>query len=194
LQYYGAGKLIGNFFVGKSEPSWSYYSLPAPPKKIVSIVYFQWSPTSESEDPAGDSLYVKTESGEFYSYTLFQNDWLLVDVDPTPWENPFVAKCATEWNGPSDFYELKEYPPVQKDVIDSAGESMWVYPSTSIARCYTLLDDGSIQAWMYSGNAKDLLKHRFLKKVIMIIGMFTGAILGIIIIRNRTKQIELAKA
>jgi hypothetical protein len=184
---YGIGKIIGNLFVGNSEPSWSSYLLPTPPKKIDDIVYFQLSSTSNSEDPTGESLYVRTVNGDFYSYTLFQSDWISVDTDPTHWENPYVSKCAAEWFGPSDFFQLEAYPPVEKEVIDSAGVSFWKYPSTSIARCYTLLDNGNIQVWTYSGNAKNLIKNRFLKKSFAGIGIFTGIILSIIILYKKRK-------
>lgn len=183
---FGTGKLIGNFFIGESEPAWDYYTLPSLPKKILNIVYFQPSPTSEYLP--GDSLFVRTKNGEFYSYTLFEDKWMFVDADPTHWDNPYVSKCAIEWAGPSDFSQLKAYPPVNRDVLDSMGENSWRSPSTSIAKCYMLLDDGSIQAWIYSGNAKDLLKNRFLKKVLMITGMSTGFILSILIILHSIRK------
>ncbi len=189
---YGTGKLIGIFLIGESDPAWNHYTLPSSPKRIVDIVYLQPSPTSDYLP--GDSLYVKTENGEFYSYTLFQDKWMFVDADPSRWENPYVTKCATEWAGPSDFYQLKDYPPVMRDVVDSMGENSWYYPSTSIAKCYILFDDGSVQAWIYSGNAKDLLARRLWKNIIMSIGTLTGVTLSLLVIRMRTGQTELAKA
>ena len=193
---YGAGKLIGRFFIGESEPSWNHYILPPSPKKIINIIYYKMSPTSESEDPTGDSLFVKTDNGEYYSYTLFQNDWQFVDADPTRWENPYVSKCAIKWNKgnmPYEFADLKNYPPVEKVAIDSMGVNFWNYPSTSVARCYTLLEDGSLQGWTYSGNVPDLAKNRLWKNVLMVASAFTGIIVGILVVRYRTKKIELAK-
>jgi hypothetical protein len=193
---YGVGRLLGGFLLGESTPSWNHYLLPPSPKKIISIVYYHMSPTSESEDPTGDGIYVKTVDGEYYSYTLFQNDWKLVDVDPSHWENPFVSKCATKWNKgnmPYEFADLKSYPPVEKAAIDSMGVNFWNYPSTSVARCYTLLDDGSLQGWTYSGNVPDLVKNRLWKNVLMVTGAFTGIIVGIFAIHYRIKKMELVK-
>lgn len=189
---FGVGKLVGNFSIGESDPSWKYYTLPPSPKRIIDIVFFQPSPTSDYLP--GDSLYVRTENGEFYSYTLFQDKWMFVDADTSRWENPYVTKCATEWAGPSDFYQLKDYPPVTRDVVDSMGENFWNYPSTSIAKCYILFDDGSVQAWIYSGNAKVLLTHRLWKNIIMSIGILTGVTLGLLVIHKRVGQIELSNA
>ena len=193
---YGAGKLIGSFFIGVSDPSWNHYILPPSPKTITNIVYYQMSPTSESEDPTGDSIYVKVENGEYYSYTLFQNEWNFVDADPTRWNNPYVSKCATKWNRsnmPYEFANLKNYPPVEKVVNDSMGVNFLLYPSTSVARCYTLLEDGSLQGWTYSGNVPDLIKNRLWKNILMVAGAFAGIIVGIFIVRYKTKEMKLAK-
>lgn len=187
---FGVGKLIGNFFLGESDPVWTYYTLPPSHQKILNIVYYQTSSTSDYLP--GDSLFVKTENDEFYSYTLFEDKWMFVDADPTRWDNPYVSKCATQWNGYSDFSQLRAYPPVKRNVLDSMGENSWLYPSTSIAKCYILLDDGSLQAWIYSGNAKDLLKNRFLKKEFIIIGTSIGLVFSIFIILYKRRTAEFA--
>ncbi len=189
---YGAGRLAGGILIGESDPSWNHFILPPSPKKIIKIVYYWISPTPESEDPRGDTLFVETEDGEFYSYTLFQINWDIVDADPTRWNNPYISKCATEWNGPSEFADLKNYPPVKEAVLDSMGENLWLYPSTSVARCYTLLEDGSLQGWTYSGNVPALMKNRLWKNVLLVAGACAGILAGIFVARLRTKNVELA--
>ena len=189
---YGIGKLLGGFFVGEFAPSWNHYVLPPSPKKIINIAYYL-PVISESEDPTGDLIFVKAEDGKYYSYTLFQEDWRLVDVDPTRWNNLYASKCATKWNGsntPSEFADLQSYPPAEKVVIDSIGENWWNYPSISVARCYTLLEDGSLQSWTYSGNVSNLMKNRLWKNVLTVAGTFAGIIVSVFGVRNKTKKMK----
>lgn len=192
---YGIGKLLGGFFVSESAPSWHHYVLPPPPKKIINIAYYLPLVT-KSEVPTGDIIFVKTENEAYYSYTLFENHWQLVNADPTRWNNLYNSKCATKWNEdntPYEFADLKSYPPVEKGVVDSMGENWWDYPSTSTARCYTLSEDGSLQVWTYSGNVPELMKNRIQKNILMVAGALVGIIVGIFIVRHKTKKMELVK-
>jgi hypothetical protein len=187
---YGTGKLIGNLLVGESNPPWTYSLIQPLPKEISQIIYLQ---SQYSEDPTEDTLYVKTEDGEFYSYSLFQDNRLLSDVDPTPWDNIYLFKCAPAWNGATDSSPMGDPPPVDKGIIDSIGIKFQTPPITT-TRCYVLLDDGSLQVWTHSGNAKDLMVNGILKQGFMILGMSIGVVFSVIIIRYVKRKKELVTA
>jgi hypothetical protein len=186
---YGAGTIIGNFFVGRSDPSWTYYSIPTAPSKVIHIVTFL---SSDSTDPTGDTLYIRAENGNFYSYTLFQSDWSLMATNPTGWKIFYVFRnCAIgwPWNNLFAFGQLKNAPPVNQHIVESVGE-YYEMPPTTFARCYTLTDNGNLQDWMYSGNALQLLSNRSRKNSLMMIGAIAGIVLGVLLVAYQQSEAE----
>lgn len=176
------GFSIGNSMIGKYNPSWTHYPIESAPKEVIDIVYIDIRSTVD--DPTGDILYAATKNGEIYSNTVFQNDWLLVDPVPV-WDNNYTTECATEWPGPSDAH-MWDTPPIEKGAIDSVGVR-FERPVSIIARCYVLSDDGSLEVWIHSGNAMELMAGEFLKMMFAIFGVILGIIIGVIIIRPRKR-------
>jgi hypothetical protein len=148
----GIGFLVGNSMVGEYNPPWTHYPIQAPSKGIVDIAHVEI--TSTLPDPTGDTIFVKAKDGEVYSNTLFQSEWSIVDSVPT-WDKESPYDCTGEWLAPSASH-MWDRPPVEKGVVDSYG-ALFERPVSTIVRCYVLLDDGSLEVWVHSGNAMDLL-------------------------------------
>jgi hypothetical protein len=183
----GIGLLVGNSAVGEYNPPWTHYPIPAPSKEIVDIAHVEIMSTLP--DPTGDTIFVKAKDGEVYSNTLFQNEWSIVDPIPT-WDTESLYDCTGEWLVPSDSH-MWDAPPVDKGVVDSYG-ALFERPVSTIVRCYVLSDDGSLEVWVHSGNAMDLLAGVFMKIVYGTIGAIIGIVIGVIIIRFRRKAVSLA--
>jgi len=177
----GVGFSVGNSRIGEYNPPWTRYQILAAPKEIAEISFVEIK--SNLLDPSGDVLYVTSEDGESFSNYLFEAEWSVVYSPPT-WNNS-LSKCGAERLGPTKSH-MWDVPPVEKRVIDSAG----VYfdrPVSIIVRCYVLLDDGSLEVWVHSGNAMDSLAVEFLKILYVIVGVIFGIIIGVIIIRYRKR-------
>ncbi len=176
------GLFIGNSTGGEYNPPWEHYFIQAPSKEMIGIAYVNIQ--SYLEDPTGDILFVETNNGEVYSNTIFQSNWILVEPVPI-WNDSFITECAPEWTGPTNAH-MWDPPPVEKSVIDSAGVR-FERPMSTILRCYVLLEDGTLEVWIHSGNAMDLLAGEILKKMYPLFGVVLGIATGVIITRLRKR-------
>ncbi len=154
----GIGFSIGNSATGEYNPPWKRYAIQAAPKETVKIAHVEINSTLF--DPAGDIVFVADKEGDVFSNTVFQSEWSVVDPVPT-WDNNHISNCTAEKLGPTESH-MWDTPPVEKDVIDSAG-IIFERPVSTIVRCYVLLDDGSLEVWVHSGNAMDSMAGGFLK-------------------------------
>jgi len=182
----GIGFLVGKSFVGDYNPAWEHYQLQSVPKNIVKIEFVDIK--SNLLDPAGDIVFVGDSDGEIYSNTLFQNEWSMVESSST-WVNDRPFDCTSERLGPTVSH-LWDNPPVDKDVLDSAGV-IFERPVSTIVRCYVLLDDGNVEVWVHSGNAMDSMAGEFLKIVFSFFGLIIGIIISIIVVRYRKRVASL---
>ena len=181
----GLGFLAGNSFVGEYNPPWTHYQLKHSPKGLVEIAYVEIN--SYLLDPTGDVVYIEDNTGKIYSNTVFQDTWSVVDRDPN-WNSSYLSKCATEWLGEPIVSHLGDYPPTEKKVIDSAGVR-FERPISIIVRCYLLLEDGSIEVWVHSGDAYGAMGHDLLKVIYTVSGFMIGIIISAIFIRFRKKLV-----
>ena len=183
----GAGYSIGNFSIGEYNPSWEHYELKSVPDDLVRIAFVDIQ--SNLFDPTGDIVYVSDKDGKIHSNTVFQNEWSVVEPDST-WEHNRLADCTSKKLGPTDSY-LWDNPPVEKGILDSAG-IIFERPVSTIVRCYILLEDGSLEVWVHSGNAMDSMAGEFLKVAYAFFGLLLGVIISVIVIRYRNRVASLA--
>ncbi len=177
----GVGVFVGNFTIGEYNPPWTHYSILSPPKEIVGIAHVET--ISTLADPTGDTIFVKDKNGEVYASTLFQSKWSAVNPVPA-WDNENLYECTGEWLAPSGSH-MWDSPPVD-NVIDSYGV-LFERPVSTIVQCYVLLDDGSLEVWVHSGNAMDMMAGIVMKTVYIMIGAIIGIIFGVMIIRFRKR-------
>ena len=181
LLFGAIGLLVGNATISEYNPPWTHYSIQSPPKETVDIAHVEI--VSTLEDPAGDTIFVKDKNGEVYSNTLFQSKWSEINTVPA-WDKESPYECTGEWLAPSDSH-MWDRPPVD-NVVDSYG-ALFERPVSTIVRCYVLLEDGSLEIWVHSGNAMDLLAGIALKTVYIIVGVTIGIVIGVMIIRFRKR-------
>ena len=139
-------------------------------------------------DPTGDIVYVSDKDGKIHSNTAFQNEWSVVEPVST-WESDRPADCTSKRLGPTESH-LWDNPPVEKGVIDSAGV-LFERPVSTTVRCYVLLDDGSLEVWVHSGNAMDSMAGESQKLVFGFFGLILGVIISVIVIRYRKRAASL---
>lgn len=173
LQSGGIGASIGNLLIGDYNPPWRRYQIEAAPKELVDIVHVDIQSTSY--DPNGDILFGATVNGEVYSKQVFHGEWLFVDPSPA-WDNSYVSDCTTERLGPTESH-LWDNPPVEKEVLDSAG-IIFERPLSAIVRCYVLPEDGKLEVWVHSDDFNQLIAHLILRALLFVI---VAAILGLFV-------------
>jgi len=139
---------------------------------------------STFDDPTNDVIYVKSKDGKVFSNSLFQSNWQ--EVDPVPSEEKDLDKCATDW-------VEADRPPVGNNVVDSAGVRI-ERPSNLILRCYVLLDDGSLQAWVYYISSLGFMGVAMARSLYILPGAVIGVILGYFVVRLINKRISSVKA
>lgn len=141
-------------------PPWKHYEISAlQGAKDIYYVDIQ----STLDDPTKDTLYVASEKGKVYSYSLSQKVWHVAEIIPK--QDHKFPPCATDW---------KDNPPVKNVVIDSAGVR-FERPLSTILRCYVLFDDGSSQVWTQSTDVFNLM-------LTVVISGLLGLVVGIIVI------------
>ncbi len=182
----GVGWLVGRSSVSEYNPAWEKYSLKSVPSNAAQIKFVEIK--SYLFDPTGDIVYVADNDGNVYSNTVFQNEWSMVSSIPE-WENKRPDNCTSERLGPTESH-LWDNPPVAKGIKDSAGV-IFERPVSTIVRCYVLLDDGSIEVWVHSGNAMDSMAGEFLKLLFAFFGLIIGIIISVIVVRYRKRAASL---
>jgi hypothetical protein len=172
--------LTGYLLVFADNIPWNHYALPVPPTGTTSIVHIEFR--DSLDDPSGDTVYVATQDDTLYSNTLFEDKWLPAQK-ASNWQTDSLSNCAPDWPGAPSNAHIWEPPPVQKQVIDSAGVR-FEHPLAIDVRCYVLSEDG-LEVWAREDNATAMMAFiEFYGPASAVLGSLIGIVIGIVIVRK----------
>jgi hypothetical protein len=175
----GAGVAYSQFMV--TELPWQQYRLPNPPDGAADISRVDLR--SFGDDPSGDTIFIVTNDGDKYSYTLFEGQWLDVDTLPKS-DFQATAACAPDWPGAQSDADIWDPPPVERKVRDSAGERI-EHALAIFVRCYVLSDDSSLELWTREDDPFEIMGFMQCAPVYILVGGLLGAATGLIVVRTR---------
>jgi hypothetical protein len=78
-------------------------------------------------------------------------------------------------------------PPIGEGIIDSGGVR-FERPISIISRCYVLLEDGSLEVWVHSGDGMSFFMGEMIKLLFAVPGVILGILVGGWIALFRRKQ------
>ncbi len=170
-------------FTGYEIP-WQRYALPSSPRGTTEISGVTFH--SYLDQPAGDTVYVRTAEGAVYSNTLFEETWKTAGASDGEAAN-HASQCSPVWSETPSDAPIWDAPPVEEQVLDSAGVR-FEHSMAIAVRCYVLFEDGSIQLWTRYDDFRSSSALLIGAPLLGAFGAVAGLIIGVLIVRAMRRK------